>query len=81
MNAPVARLGGSLRKRAKARARAARMPLMPSLQRRRLQCYGLLMIADMAALFVGFVATGYAYNMRIGFSESLLLANWFFRFS
>jgi hypothetical protein len=54
---------------------------MPSLQRRRLQCYGLLMIADMAALFVGFVATGYAYNMRIGFSESLLLANWFFRFS
>jgi lipopolysaccharide/colanic/teichoic acid biosynthesis glycosyltransferase len=74
MNAPVARLGGSLRKRAKVRARAARMPLMPSLQRRRLQCYGLLMLADLAALFFGFAITGYAYNTRAGLTESLMLA-------
>jgi lipopolysaccharide/colanic/teichoic acid biosynthesis glycosyltransferase len=74
MNAPVARLGGSLRKRAKARARAARMPLMPSLQRRRLQCYVLLMIADVLALFAGFTVTGYLHRGIGGMDESLLLA-------
>ena len=74
MNAPVARLGGSLRKRAKARARAARMPLMPSLQRRRLQCYALLMVADVIALFAGFTVTGYLHHGMAGLGESLLLA-------
>jgi polysaccharide biosynthesis protein PslA len=74
MNAPVARLGGSLRKRAKARARAARVPLMPSLQRRRLQCYALLMLADIIALFIGFSVTGYLHRGMAGLAESLLLA-------
>jgi lipopolysaccharide/colanic/teichoic acid biosynthesis glycosyltransferase len=74
MNAPVARLGGSLRKRAKARARAARVPLMPSLQRRRLQCYALLMLADVVALFMGFTITGYLHRGMAGFGEALLLA-------
>jgi hypothetical protein len=58
MNAPVARVAGSLRKRAKARAKALRMPLMPSLERRRLQCYLAFMIADVAALFTGFALSG-----------------------
>lgn len=50
------------------------MPLMPSLQRRRLQCYALLMIADIAALFIGFTATGYLHSGMGGLSESWLLA-------
>lgn len=59
MNAPVARVSGSLRKRAKARAKALRMPLMPSLQQRRLQCYLALMLGDILAIFAGFALAGY----------------------
>lgn len=59
MNAPVARVSGSLRKRAKARAKALRMPLMPSLQQRRLQCYLAFMLGDVLAIFAGFAIAGY----------------------
>lgn len=59
MNAPVARVSGSLRKRAKARAKALRMPLMPSLQQRRLQCHLAFMLGDILAIFSGFLIAGY----------------------
>lgn len=59
MNAPVARVSGSLRKRAKARVKALRMPLMPSLQQRRLQCYLTFMLGDVLAIFAGFAIAGY----------------------
>lgn len=58
MNAPVARVSGSLRKRAKARAKALRMPLMPSLQQRRLQCHIAFMLGDILAIFTGFFIAG-----------------------
>jgi FlaA1/EpsC-like NDP-sugar epimerase len=47
---------------------------MPSLQRRRLQCYALLMLADIIALFIGFTVTGYLHRGMAGLEESLLLA-------
>jgi hypothetical protein len=72
MNAPVARVAGSLRKRAKARAKALRMPLMPSLERRRLQCYLAFMIADVAALFTGFALSGVVRGGLAGWGELLL---------
>lgn len=59
MNAPVARVSGSLRKRAKARAKALRMPLMPSLQQRRLQCYLAFILGDVLAILAGFALAGY----------------------
>ena len=59
MNAPVARVSGSLRKRAKARAKALRMPLMPSLQQRRLQCYLAFILGDVLSIFAGFALAGY----------------------
>ncbi len=60
--------------RAKERARADAMPLMPSLLRRRLQCYLALMISDIVALFASFAFTGYLYLDRIGLAGSLVLA-------
>jgi len=74
MNAPVARVSGSLRKRAKARAKALRMPMMPSLERRRLQCYLSLMVGDIAALFIGFAMAGVAYATSSGLYDELLIA-------
>ena len=62
MNAPVARVSGSLRKRAKARAKALRMPLMPSLQQRRLQCHLAFMLGDILAIFAGFLIAGYMHS-------------------
>ena len=50
-----------MRIRARARARAIRMPLMPSLQRRRLQCYLALMLGDIVSIFASFALTGYLY--------------------
>ncbi|HWU03123.1 MAG TPA: sugar transferase [Novosphingobium sp.] len=47
---------------------------MHSLQRRRLQCYLALMMADIAALFVGFFSAGYAVEGLSGFRQGLLLA-------
>ncbi len=60
--------------RAKVRARADAMPLMPSLLRRRLQCYLALMICDIISLFVSFAFTGYLYLDRSGLAGSLMLA-------
>ncbi len=50
------------------------MPLMPSLKRRRLQCYLAMMIGDIMAILVAFTATGYLYQGSNGFAASLLLA-------
>ena len=50
------------------------LPLMPSLHRRRLQCYLALMLADIAALFFSFATVGYAYLGQRGVGQSLLLA-------
>lgn len=60
--------------RSKARARADAMPLMPSLMRRRLQCYLALMISDIAALFASFAFSGFIYLDHYGLIGSLLLA-------
>ena len=53
MNVPAKRRRflPSRRKHARVRAKAIRMPLMPSLMRRRLQCYLALFITDIAVLF------------------------------
>ena len=53
--------------------RAIRMPLMVSLQRRRLQCYLALMVCDAVALFVSFGLVGYVY-LGQGAAGSVLLA-------
>ena len=50
------------------------MPLMASLQRRRLQCYLGLILADMGTLFFSFGLTGYLYLGRHGLDVSLVLA-------
>jgi lipopolysaccharide/colanic/teichoic acid biosynthesis glycosyltransferase len=60
--------------RAKVRARANAMPLMPSLLRRRLQCYLALMVCDIVALFASFGLTGFIYLDRSGLADSLRLA-------
>lgn len=72
MNAPVARVSGSLRKRAKARAKALRMPLMPSLQQRRLQCHLIFMLGDILAIFAGFVCAGYLRQEALTESATIL---------
>ena len=74
MNAPLAKVGGSLRKRAKARAKALRMPLLPSLERRRLQCYLAMMLGDIAALFLGFATSSLLYLGADGLPDQLVLA-------
>lgn len=57
-----------VRARAKAisRARCATMALMPSLERRRLQCRLGMMVGDIAAIFAAFAGTGFFYLGRIG---------------
>jgi lipopolysaccharide/colanic/teichoic acid biosynthesis glycosyltransferase len=60
--------------RAKIRARADAMPLMPSLLRRRLQCYLALMVSDIVSLFASFAITGFLYLDRYGLAGSLVLA-------
>jgi len=72
MNAPVTRVTGSFRKRA--RAKALRMPLMPSLERRRVQCYLVFMIADVAALFLGFGAVSQIFAIPAAPRGELVLA-------
>ena len=47
---------------------------MPSLQRRRLQCYLAMMLGDIAALFVSFAIAGYSYRGHAGMADSLVLA-------
>ena len=74
MNVHPEQGGMASRLRATARRRAVQMPLMPSLQRRRLQCYLALMIADIAAIFASFALTGYVYLAEHGTGFSLVLA-------
>ena len=74
MNAPLAKLDGSLRKRAKARAKALRMPLLPSLERRRLQSYLGLMVGDIAALFCGFALRSLLYRGTGTLPDQLMFA-------
>lgn len=73
MNAPVARVTKSLRKRAKARAKALRMPLMPSLEQRRLQCYVIFMVADIVAMSCGFAVASYGYMAHFDLGQALIL--------
>lgn len=47
---------------------------VPSLERRRLQCYLALLVGDILMLFVGFALAGYLYLGSIIGSDSLLLA-------
>jgi len=47
---------------------------MPSLQRRRLQCYLVLMLGDIMALFASFAIAGYSYRGHAGMADSLILA-------
>lgn len=49
-------------------------PLMPSLERRRLQCYLGLLVADMVALFSGMALAGYLYEGTFGLGHGLLVA-------
>lgn len=53
-------------------------PVMPgpgaSLERRRLQCYLALILADLTALFAGFLAIGYLYLGSAGLTQAGVLA-------
>jgi len=49
-------------------------PLAPSLERRRLQAYLMMVLGDVAALFIGFAVSGQIYFGDFGFYRSLLLA-------
>ncbi len=70
MNAPV-----SIRAEASVRRRPLfASPLMPSLERRRLQCYLTLLVVDVVALFFAFAAAGYLYLGTAGISQAMLFA-------
>ncbi len=75
MNAPTNRIEKSFRRSATARAKAKSiaLPLLPSLGRRRMQCYLAMMITDIAALAISFAAAGFIYRGAWGVGESLLL--------
>lgn len=49
-------------------------PLLPSLERRRVQCYLALLIADVLMLFLAFAAAGYLYPKNYGAGQGLLFA-------
>ncbi len=55
-------------------ASRARIAAVQPLERRRLQCYLALLLGDLAALFVGFGASGYFYLGIDGLNEASLLA-------
>lgn len=80
MNQALLRIGRVARVRARARAisrtraRSAVMPLMPALHQRRLQCQLVLMIGDLAAIFVGFPLAGLAHPGTGGVPRALYLA-------
>jgi polysaccharide biosynthesis protein PslA len=82
MNAPFVRQGRTSTTwfrvralaRARAKARALRMPLMPSLQRRRAQCYLALMLVDIAMLFAGFAIAGGVSRGLAGMPQALDVA-------
>jgi lipopolysaccharide/colanic/teichoic acid biosynthesis glycosyltransferase len=65
---PQQRSGRNVRARARAiaRARSSATPLMPSLERRRLQCRLALMIGDVAAIVAAFAGIGLVYMGQVG---------------
>lgn len=68
MNAPARILEGPKRPR----GQRAVQPLMPSLERRRLQCHIAMLVGDVLALVAGFWAGGFLYQGNIGVASSLL---------
>jgi len=66
--------GEPLAQRARDRARADAMPMMPSLIGRRLQCYLALMISDVLAILGSFALTGFLYLDSPEMVRSLNLA-------
>lgn len=54
--------------------RGSRVEQAQPLERRRLQCYLALMLGDMAAIFIGFLSSGYAYLGEAGLGRGALLA-------
>lgn len=70
MNAPAAIVTASDSRRRPLFA----SPLMPSLERRRIQCYLALLIADVLVLFLAFAAAGYLYLKDYGVRQGLLFA-------
>jgi lipopolysaccharide/colanic/teichoic acid biosynthesis glycosyltransferase len=66
------------RARAISRARHAAMPLMPSLERRRLQCRLAMMIGDVLAIFFAFSVTGFVYLGAAGLLAMLQFAQMVF---
>lgn len=54
--------------------RAAALPRVHSLERRRLQCYLALIVADIAALFAGFGGAGYLYLGQAGLAQASVLS-------
>lgn len=70
MNAP-ARFGRGTATRLNS---GAMPPLMPSLERRRLQCYFALLLGDIVALFAGMTLAGYFYEGDYGLGRGLIVA-------
>ena len=50
------------------------LSLAPALERRRFQCYLLLMLADIAVLFAGMLSMGYLYQGQEGVAPAAILA-------
>lgn len=62
------------RDRGHRKAMIAALPLAPSLERRRLQCYLALMLADIVALFAGLAFAGEFYLGDLGLARAMILA-------
>ena len=74
MNAPVTQINRMLRTNARQRGRTLRRSILPSLQRRRLQCYLALIVADVATLLASFAVAGLAYRGHAGAITALAVA-------
>jgi exopolysaccharide biosynthesis polyprenyl glycosylphosphotransferase len=70
MNAPASIAAAAASRRAQLFA----PPLMPSLERRRVQCYLALIVADVLALFLAFAVAGYLYLGEYGLWQGALFA-------
>ncbi|WP_404479406.1 sugar transferase [Novosphingobium sp. BL-52-GroH] len=69
MNAPFA-----ARPLLKERSEFDELLVAPSRERRRLQCYLALVVADVVSIFLGFAVTGYLLSGSYGLSEALVHA-------
>lgn len=72
----TARAAARLKERASSVARPslADLPRFASLERRRLQCYLALILADLATIFAGFVASGFLYLGIDGVAQASVLS-------